>query len=277
METFDAAWLALREPVDHRSRAESLLELLDDAWRDRGWSRVVDLGSGTGSNLRFLSPHLPAGQQWILVDHDLDHVKALRLATVPASVQGVTVMRGDLAHEGLEAVARVDLVTASALLDLVSERWLRRLVTACADAGSGAYFALSVDGQVRWSGDASGRPETDALDDAVIRDAVNTHQAGDKGLGPALGPAASSTAERLFAAAGFQTWRRPSPWQLGADDAPLVGRLIDGWEAAASEVLSSEAPRVHAWATRRRALVDAGQCRVTVGHEDVLALPRERT
>ena len=99
METFDADWLALREPVDHRSRAHALLAPLCDAWRARGWSRVLDLGSGTGSNLRYLTPRLPAGQEWVLVDQDLDHLRTLGHADTPASVRRLTVVPGDLGDE----------------------------------------------------------------------------------------------------------------------------------------------------------------------------------
>ena len=153
METFDADWLALREPIDHRSRAESLLAPLCETWRARGWSRVLDLGSGVGSNLRYLASRLPAGQGWVLVDHDPDHLRTLGHAGVPASVRSLRVVPGDLVHEGLAAIPHADLVTASALLDLVSEDWLRRVVDACADAGRGAHFALSYDGEIRWSAD----------------------------------------------------------------------------------------------------------------------------
>ena len=69
---FGADWLRLREPVDHRSRAEGHLPVLAEEWRRRGWSRIVDLGSGTGSNARYLAPRLPGAQQWTLVDHDAD-------------------------------------------------------------------------------------------------------------------------------------------------------------------------------------------------------------
>ena len=191
METFDADWLALREPIDHRSRAESLLAPLCDTWRARGWSRVLDLGTGAGSNLRYLAPRLPAGQRWVLVDHDPDHLRTLRHAKAPASVRSLTIVPGDLVHEGLAAISHADLVTASAVLDLVSEDWLCRVVDACADAGRGAHFALSYDGEIRWSaGGAPGGQGEEDPDDALVRDAVNAHQTGDKGMGTALGPAA---------------------------------------------------------------------------------------
>ena len=278
METFDAAWLALREPVDHRSRAEALLASLGDAWRARGWSRVLDLGSGTGSNLRYLTPRLPAGQEWVLVDQDPDHLRTLGHAEAPASVRSLTIVPGDLVHEGLAAIPSADLVTASALLDLVSEGWLRRVVNACADVGRGAHFALSYDGEIRWSarGEPGGRGEEDP-DDAQVREAVNAHQTGNKGLGPALGPAAGPVAERLFRTAGYWTRLLPSPWRLGAADAPLVYRLIDGWEAAATEVRPGKAGRIRAWAARRRATVANGRFTLIVGHRDLLALPPPRS
>ena len=61
-ETFTLDWLALREPVDHRSRSELALAGLRDWWRARRASRVVDLGCGTGSNLRYLAPRLAGGR-----------------------------------------------------------------------------------------------------------------------------------------------------------------------------------------------------------------------
>ena len=276
METFDADWLALREPIDHRSRASALCAPLCDTWRERGWSRVLDLGSGTGSNLRYLAPRLPTGQAWVVVDHDPDHLRALGHAAVPVSVRRLRVVPGDLGHEGLAAIPHADLVTASALLDLVSEDWLRQVVDACANAGRGAYFALSYDGEIRWSGGgAPGGREQDDPDDGLVRDTVNAHQTGDKGLGPALGPAAGAVAERLFRSARYTTRLLPSAWRLGAADAPIVRRLIAGWEAAAVTLRPTDAGRIHAWAERRRATVAGGRFTLRVGHRDLLALPTE--
>ena len=278
METFDADWLALREPVDHRSRAEALLAPLCAAWQARGWSRVLDLGSGTGSNLRYLTSRLPAGQEWVLVDHDPDHLRTLGHLDAPASVQSLTIVPGDLGDEGLAAIPHADLVTASALLDLVSENWLRRAVDACAAAGRGAHFALSYDGEIRWSADGEPDPRGEEdQDDAQVREAVNAHQTGTKGLGPALGPAAGPVAERLFRTAGYETRLLASAWRLGAAESPLVLRLIDGWEAVATEVRPSSTGRIRAWAERRRATVADGRFTLRVGHRDLLALPPQRS
>ena len=276
--TFDPAWLALREPVDHRSRADAAMSLLGRAWRAGGWSRIVDLGSGTGSNLRYLAPRLPGIRSWTLVDRDAD---LLARATVPGDVETTRVV-GDLATEGLDAIAEsnADLVTASALLDLVSKEWLGALVAACRESGRAALFALSYDGGIQWHA-AEGDPRpADDPDDSLIRRSVNAHQRRDKGLGPALGPMAGLHAEAAFRAAGYRAWLLPSPWRLGPADAELVRALVEGWEAAAIEQLREASPagstdvdRVRSWAGRRRATIESGRFGLTVGHLDLLTLP----
>ena len=70
MTGFSASWLALREPVDHRSRNGALAQRLASQFAERESIRITDLGSGTGSNLRALVPILPAEQHWTLIDND---------------------------------------------------------------------------------------------------------------------------------------------------------------------------------------------------------------
>ena len=275
---FDAAWLALREPVDHRARAPAAMSLLERAWRAGGWSHIVDLGSGTGSNLRYLAPRLPGIRNWTLVDHDGE---LLARAAVPGDAEATRVV-GDLATAGLDAIgeSNADLVTASALLDLVSKEWLGALAAACSQSGSAALFALSYDGRIRWHAAEGDLRPADDPDDSLVRQSVNTHQRRDKGLGPALGPMAGLTAEMTFRAAGYRAWLLLSPWRLGPGDAELARALVGGWEAAAVEQLREASPassgdvdRVRSWAERRRATIEGGRFGLTVGHLDLLALP----
>jgi SAM-dependent methyltransferase len=262
-ETFDPAWLALREDVDHRSRAEVLLPRLDRWWRACGGVAVLDLGSGTGSNLRYLAPRLAGPERWTLVDHDEELLSRVEWRHPDAAVRTV---RADLGETAFTEVGATHLVTASALLDLVSERWLSRLADACASSGCAALFALTYDGTIDWGTDA--HPV-----DALVRRAVNEHQRRDKGLGPALGPDAASTAADIFRSRGYRTWLAPSPWVLGADDGAVARALVDGWAAAASEQRPADAADLARWAERRREAVASSSFALTVGHQDLLALP----
>ncbi len=269
-ETFDPDWLAMREPVDHRSRAEGLLMPLAKAWRANRWRRVVDLGAGAGSNLRYLAPRLPGPQHWVLVDHDAALMERARAPGEEVTLERVV---GDLAREGLAAMAEADLVVGAALLDLTSETWLRSVVDGCRQGSRGALFTTSYDGTVAWSrpsGDPSPREEDR---DGLVRDLVNAHQKRDKGVGGALGPDAAPTAHALFRGAGLSTWLVPAPWVLDSGDADLVDMLVDGWVAAALEEEPGVAPWIAEWAAARKEEVRSGRARVTVGHLDLLALP----
>jgi len=260
---FTSDWLALREPVDHRSRAQTLLPLLQTAWSANGWTRILDLGTGTGSNLRYLGPRLIGIQEWTLLDHDAD---LLAQAKGVEQVRCLKRLHGNLEDDGLEAIREADLVTCAAVLDLVPEKWLRQLVQSCGAAMCGAFVALTYDGVIRWS--------PDDPDDELVREAVNAHQRRDQGAVCALGPAASMLAETLFKSEGYRTRLLPSPWRLDVRDGELARALVDGWEHAALELVgqSDLFDRISAWADRRRRAT-LREFTLTVGHQDLLALP----
>ena len=87
MSGFSAEWLALREPVDHRSRNLALqtqvIQFLGQIKAiDPDSIHITDLGSGTGSNLRALAPHFGLKQSWTLVDYDADLLRSARASLI---------------------------------------------------------------------------------------------------------------------------------------------------------------------------------------------------
>ncbi len=184
MSGFSAEWLDLREPYDLRARNKTVLDAAFALLADKPSVTIVDLACGTGSTFRALSPRINTRQNWRLIDNDLS-----LLARVPSSTPciNVTAAPVDL-NRDLEAAFDVaaDLVTTSALLDLVSGDWLNRLAVEAAARRLPIYAALSYDGR------AEPAP-SDPLDNRIV-DAVNHHQRTDKGFGPALGPSAAQAA-----------------------------------------------------------------------------------
>ncbi|MBS0002085.1 MAG: class I SAM-dependent methyltransferase [Thioalkalivibrio sp.] len=266
-ERFAADWLSLREPADHAARSQPLVERLRVEWcRGRESLKITDLGAGTGSNLRYLAPRLPAPQQWTLVDHDPG---LLGCIAAPSGAGTLTLQteRMDLRDWALPATG-TDLVTASALLDLVSADWLDRLVRECAGHGTAVLLVLSYDGEVTWTAADPG--------DAFVRAAVNAHQERDKGLGAALGPKATPEAAARFREAGYRVWIEASPWHLDAGSLPLAGPLIAGWVNAAAETFPEQAGTLRDWGTRRLEDLRSGRTGLQVGHRDLLALPNVR-
>ncbi|QIT56720.1 class I SAM-dependent methyltransferase [Aquisalimonas sp. 2447] len=260
---FSDDWLHLRERADQEARAAALLPPLTDWLGDRR-IHVADLGAGTGANLRYLAQVLPAPQEWTLLDQD----RALMAeATPPRSGISVQCYHVDLTRGDPLAASGVDLVTASALLDLVSRAWLEALARSCLQQRSAVLLALSYDGTIRWEPRARG--------DDLVNTLVNSHQRRDKGFGPALGPDSGPTADAVFRAHGFHTWLSPSPWRLGPGQATLQQALLEGWTHAAVEQAPHQQRELHAWATRRRRNIAAGKSSLHVGHLDLLALPPE--
>jgi hypothetical protein len=154
-----------------------------------------------------------------------------------------------------------ELVTGSALLDLVSEEWLDVVTKACRDRGTAVLVALSYDGRIVCS-----PPEPE---DGRVRDLVNQHQRTDKGFGPALGPAAAACAARQLEALGYEVRQEPSDWVLEADEDELQRQLIEGWADAAVAVAPTDAAVIATWRAQRLAHVAEGRSRLIVGHEDV--------
>jgi SAM-dependent methyltransferase len=265
MSGFSADWLALREPYDGRARNRDVLQSVAAAAAADATVAVVDLACGTGSTLRAIAPRLPARQDWRLVDNDLS---LLARAAAGKAVPGIAVTRipVDLTRD-LEAAldGPVNLVTASALLDLVSDEWLDRLVTEVAARRLPFYGALNCDGRVSFD-------PADPLDAAVIA-AVNRHQQTDKGFGPALGPRAAEAAIARFKAAGYAVVHGRSDWQLLPRDHDIQRDMLAGWAGAAREIGAVSLPEAAAWLTRRRDLLAAGRSTIAVGHVDIFACP----
>ena len=273
--SFSPAWLALRAHADTRARAQSLEFLTRDVLAQQahsGSGTLIDLGSGSGANCRYLAPRLGDARPWLLVDNDAVLLRQAEASCRP--LPGVTQLQTlqlDLAERLPDLpLSGAALLTASALLDLVSLSWLTALVEACHTAALPALFTLSYDGRIALS-------PADPDDQWIIA-AINAHQHGDKGFGPALGPQASEEAVRLFSAAGYDVTRARSDWQLDARDladAALLQPLIEGWAGAAAEQYPDATERAANWCRRRLQALSLGQCQVSVGHEDVLALPSD--
>jgi hypothetical protein len=173
------------------------------------------------------------------------------------------VRAGDLNDIEALPIDGAALVTASALLDLVSETWLRRLAARCLAAGVAVHFALSYDGRI----DCAPGGEADAR----VRDLVNLHQRTDKGFGPALGPDAGATAGRILAAEGYTVTTAASDWVLGPEMHALQAILVDGWARAAAAMAPPEAAVIDGWRARRLDHIAARKSTLRVGHEDVVA------
>ena len=288
MSRFDCEWRSLREPLDTASRAHVIAETLIDVMPDRP-IQIIDLGTGTGANLRYLSQILGGPQEWCLIDRDqtlLDSISAILSewvlgfeGEVKRSGTELIVTRHDFeCHVRTEQrnlatdLAAVDfsadaLVSGSALLDLVSEQWLQELAQRCHAVRAPVLFALNYDGHMEF--------DPREADDERVRKLVNLHQMTDKGFGKALGPKAGQNAVRIFEQLGYRVEHARSDWRISPSDQEVQGILLDMWFSAALEVAPDEVSVLRNWIQRRRDHVACGRSGLSVGHIDLLGwLPR---
>jgi trans-aconitate methyltransferase len=249
---FSQSWLGLREPADAAARAADLVDLLP-----KPVHVVRDLGCGTGSMARWLAPRLETPQHWILADRD---PKLLHYATSHVRVPGVTVegALSDVTALTVGDLDGTDLVTCSALLDLLTESEIDALVAVLASAGATALFTLSVAGEVSFD---PALPQ-----DAAVASAFDAHQRRTVGERRLLGPDAPAYAVKAFEKAGATVVTRPSPWRLGAEHPALTAEWLRGWVGAARDQQPSL--ELDGYLEARSAHLPS----VSVGHVDLLAV-----
>ena len=278
-ERFPAEWLALREPFDHVSRSVWLAKRLAGQLPRR--PRIVDLAGGSGSLFRFLAPIIGRGQDWVLLDADsllLD--EAFGRTAAWARRQGFTATAiGDTLHlstsRGLWRVRMVvrdlsavsvcnepwgaehDAVVCSALLDLVSMAWLRRLTRSIRVP----FLAfLTADGRDSW------RPHHRL--DTLVRGAFRRDMRRDKGFGAALGMQAWHALTRVSASA-------PSDWRIPRAALNMQRALIDSTADAARAACPAQVRAITEWQQARLRQALLGRLAITIGHRDILVLPPE--
>lgn len=289
MTSFSTDWLSLRESADHRSRNAFLQERVLQYLAVIGGSKsgpihIIDLGSGTGSNLRALAPLICHHQKWTLIDYDPLLLKAAREkmgawadsivdkphnndvghdATRPLTLiknnYEVTVqfVQKDLAndlHSALSAPA--DLITAAAFFDLVALDWLEQF---CKLLKTSLYTVLTYNGKETWLPPNPG--------DTDILAAFHQHQGSDKGFGNAAGPLALQSLEQLLTKEGFQVETGSSPWVLDPNDTVLIQELASGTAKAVIETNLVNAEIVTQWGKQR---AQSQQCEI--GHDDLFAI-----
>jgi SAM-dependent methyltransferase len=267
MSSFSIAWLDLRESADFAARDKTLVtqvlnwlgQTTDPISPDR---IVVDLGAGTGSTLRALTKLGANNIVWRLVDLDgklLD--EALRRHGKQYLIEDY---QADLNIVGELPLTGTHIVSASALFDLASAAFIDALIDRLDARKTAVYAALNYDGTTTWT-------PAHSLDEKVLA-AFNQDQQRDKGFGPALGPECTGYLQKALENKGYTINLKPSPWQLTAKDQPMLNELINGIAAAVSEGYGINTSELDDW--KRFRLINLAESTCTIGHWDLLALPR---
>jgi hypothetical protein len=281
MSGFSPEWLALREPADLAARNRQVLTACGRAFEDKDSINVCDIGAGTGASVRALADLLPRRQFWTLVDSDENNLSAAfqqltRWASDVKAYDGGLILRKgdrqlhvrthvcDLAGTPACWPKGTDLVTASALFDLTSARWLGAFVALLAAQKVALLSMLTFDGAI------TADPEQPL--DRTVADAFRMHQQRDKGFGPAAGPRAAEVLEVTLENAGYEIEVGESPWAIDRSASALLYATLAGIAAAAQETQSVPPEDIEHWL--RSSVINTRL--LTIGHRDVFAKLAEK-
>ncbi|MEM1371710.1 MAG: class I SAM-dependent methyltransferase [Pseudomonadota bacterium] len=273
---FSTSWLALREAADHRSRAPQIADAVQARFLTRDSLRIIDLGCGTGANLRGTAHLLPPQQAWTLIDYDPGLLTAARAeltawADAATDDSGILKLRYgrqqidvtfrsiNLAKDLEDALsAPADLITASAFFDLVSPEFIKAFASSVGAKKAAFLTVLTYNGISQWT-------PRHPIDQSIIA-AFHRHQTTDKGFGTACGPMAAANLADQFRLNDYIVQEGDSPWRLSPRDASLIAELRSGHAAAAKETGLIDKDTTAKWAAIERTSV-------TIGHTDTFAVP----
>ena len=283
---FSEHWLSLREPADHAARDTDSAQALADWALHEPAVNILELGAGTGSNVRYLMPRLGHEQHWLILDNDSELLGRLpEILKTWCELQEATLTHETdhltISHPGYSATIKTrsidlaqelddidfgaaQLVTASALLDLTAKSWLDKLAEHIVSNRCNCLFALNYNGKIQW--------QTELDFDQQITQLLNAHQFKNKGFGTALGPAAGNYFADALQALGRDVHTKASDWDIRPQAVPLQHAIIDGWAEAAQEQDSDSSAAIRHWHAARKQMIEQQQSTLRVSHVDVLSL-----
>ena len=216
---------------------------------------------------RWLAPLLPGPQHWVAARPG-PRPAAVAAADLPGPAADgarstVETRRSDITRLDPDDLAGATLITASALLDLLTGDELARLVDVCAGAGCPALLTLSVVGRVEL---APARPARRA----EWRPPSTPTSAARRRGGRLLGPDAVAAAVDGVPPAGGRGARPAQPLAARRRPGRPGGGVARGWVGAACEQEAELAAEADAYARPAAGEARAGQLAVTVDHADLL-------
>jgi SAM-dependent methyltransferase len=283
---FNSDWLNERYRFDAEARNEWLEANCVNYFAYLPKLRLLDLGSGTGSNVRYYIEAFPQDQHWTCVEHDPKLIEASR-QTIAADLRSrgyreeasgdalCFVGQGhrveidwcegsllDLAQ--LLPLASVDLVMANAVFDLFSERQFRQLALDLHKAGTPLLFTLNYAHMAF----QPARPQ----DEQVIG-WYDSHMLRPQSFGQAMGPAGGKKMETILREIGYEVQLAESIWDIRPHDQAMLGFMLGFMEGAIGELPLSEAEQQSfaAWLQESRQRVQQSSLALAVHHWDLWA------
>ena len=148
MHEFENSWLFQREKIDNLSKNISIINKINRVLKNYDEIRIIDLGTGTGSNFRYLSKKIKYNKQyWTLMDISKSSLKEARANTqINKKIKNISIKNHDVIKNiSTTDFSNYDVVTGSAFLDIMPKKWFKSFHLRNVNTKI-VYFSINYDG-----------------------------------------------------------------------------------------------------------------------------------
>ena len=193
MHKFENSWLFQREKVDNLSKNISIIKKINSFFKSYNEIRIIDLGTGTGSNFRYLSKKIKyKNQSWTLMDLSKSSLnEAKKNIVINNKIKKINLKHDDIIKNIHQHTFKdYDLVTGSAFLDIMPLDWFNKFYKLNTNTKL-VYFSINYDGYFKFF------PKHN-LDKDVLKLFNNDQKSKKNNKNKAVGPDCSDIINNCF-------------------------------------------------------------------------------
>jgi hypothetical protein len=282
---FTTTWINLRESYDMLSRSNLLQNLYKN--NKMNLKKVIDLGGGNGSFLRWCHYKNIIYDDFLIVDNDeallksfyprtksylstmslslvKDNMMSYRIQRLKKNKDGfITLKKQDL-YKSIDIINDYNLVSFSAVSDLLSKKFIKCLFDKI-DKGTNLYFSICFDGRVKW--------KNKNKHDKYIVSMFNQHQKQEKTTGVALGLNSINFIKSLSKKNDYKIYIADSSWSVDSYDNDsrifqkaylnTIYKPLKKFELIDQDILED-------WLRSKQIDIESKNSNLVVGHKDIL-------
>ena len=282
---FTATWINLRESYDMLSRSDLLQNLYKK--NKLNLKKVIDLGGGNGSFLRWCHYKNIIYDDFLIIDNDeallksfyprtksylstislsliKDNMMSYRIQNLKTNKDGFITLKKQDFYKSIDIINDYNLVSFSAVSDLLSKKFIKCLFDKI-NKGTNLYFSICFDGRVKW--------KNKNKHDKYIVSMFNQHQKQEKTTGVALGLNSINFIKNLSKKNDYKIYIADSSWSVDSQDNDsrifqkaylnTIYKPLKKFELTDKDILEN-------WLKSKQNDIENKNSNLVVGHKDIL-------
>jgi len=282
---FTTTWINLRESYDMLSRSDLLQNLYKN--NKMNLKKVIDLGGGNGSFLRWCHYKNITYDDFLIIDNDeallksfysrtksylsmmslsliKDNMMSYRIQNLKNNKDGFITLKKQDFYKSIDTINDYNLVSFSAVSDLLSKKFIKCLFDKV-NKGTNLYFSICFDGRVKW--------KNKNKHDKYIVSMFNQHQKQEKTTGVALGLDSIKFIKNLSTKNDYKIYIADSSWSVDSLDNDsrifqkaylnTIYKPLKKFELTDRDILED-------WIRSKKNDIESKNSNLVVGHKDIL-------